>query len=213
MKIGDIFNWWTLVNTDIIDGKILCRCNCGTTKPVSIHNLKKGISKSCGCKPRKLKGESNPITPGEKFGKLTVLGESQSVKSKNGKNIYNSLYFYECLCECGNTKLIKKSQLKNGVSVSCGCTELGPTLYKKLPRWVVRNIRSNADVRNKEWDLDLYYLGDLLESQNYKCFYTGWDLKIGKNGKEKTLSLDRIDSTKGYIRGSSSATITVWSNM
>ena len=56
--------------------------------------------------------------------------------------------------------------------------------------------------RNKDCDLDLSYLKELWEKQNGKCFITNVDLVLKKNyNRNFQASLDRIDSSKGYIRG------------
>lgn len=50
---------------------------------------------------------------GRKFGKLTVIeyaGESKHQKAQ-----------WECLCECGNTKIVIAGNLKNRKTKSCGC--------------------------------------------------------------------------------------------
>ena len=51
---------------------------------------------------------------GKKFGKLTVKNRQGSDKS--GKN---SMWL--CKCDCGNEKIINRSSLTNGSSLSCGC--------------------------------------------------------------------------------------------
>jgi len=60
--------------------------------------------------------------------------------------------------------------------------------------------------RNLDFDIDLAYVLSILMEQNEKCALTGWDLEFvrggdwyGKNPHGATL--DRIDSTKGYVRG------------
>lgn len=49
------------------------------------------------------------------------------------------------------------------------------------------------------YDLTKEYIQELLEKQEYKCYYTGVDLKIGDKLTNPTL--DRIDSSKGYVKG------------
>lgn len=49
-------------------------------------------------------------------------------------------------------------------------------------------------------------MDSLIANQNFKCALTGDDLIIRQSGiylhaTEENLSLDRIDSTKGYIEG------------
>jgi hypothetical protein len=60
--------------------------------------------------------------------------------------------------------------------------------------------------RNKEIGITLQDLKDLWESQNGTCPMTGWKLELPTQSKNyrltiKTASLDRIDSSKGYVVG------------
>ena len=50
---------------------------------------------------------------GEQFGYLTVIREAGKNKSRNT--------LYECLCVCGNKKLVPDTSLKLGRVKSCGC--------------------------------------------------------------------------------------------
>jgi hypothetical protein len=53
MKSGQRFGLWTLVRRDEADGeRWICRCHCGTKRPVGSFNLLYGKSRSCGCGPR-----------------------------------------------------------------------------------------------------------------------------------------------------------------
>lgn len=56
---------------------------------------------------------------GQKFGKLTVVGET-IVLSRNEKNKYR-LRKALCKCECGKEKMVSIMCLTSGHSTSCGC--------------------------------------------------------------------------------------------
>jgi len=64
-------------------------------------------------------------------------------------------------------------------------------------------IKNRATRSNKEFDVTIEYLFDLFEKQHGKCALSGLDIAFARSirSKEKTASLDRIDSTKGYIEG------------
>ena len=57
---------------------------------------------------------------GKKFGKLTVVGKSE--KRSNGH------VMWECLCECGDSTYVRKGNLLNRSTISCGC--LKKNLYE-----------------------------------------------------------------------------------
>ena len=52
---------------------------------------------------------------GKKFGKLTVVCDSGKRRGGRGGIIW------QCLCECGESKLIRQDALVSGRAVSCGC--------------------------------------------------------------------------------------------
>lgn len=65
------------------------------------------------------------------------------------------------------------------------------TLDKKIKEW-----KTKAKKRNIEWNLTTEYI----KSIPMVCFYTGEELTVDRN-KDNTISLDRIDSNKGYVEG------------
>ena len=60
--------------------------------------------------------------------------------------------------------------------------------------------KTSADLRGLEWDLTFEQLADLLIEQDFKCSLTKWDIDAMELNKN-TASLDRIDSSKGYVEG------------
>jgi hypothetical protein len=76
------------------------------------------------------------------------------------------------------------------------------TLYSPF-----RRIFSSLKSRKKECTISIHDLREQWEKQRGICPYTGWKLVLPANSREKIektpnrASLDRIDSSKGYIKG------------
>ena len=100
-----------------------CICDCGTISTVNSINLRKGLSRSCGClkneligdRRRGLRYEINDIV-GRRFGKLVAL---ERVENRDGR------IMYKCQCDCGGVKITKKESLISGETKSCGCLHSG----------------------------------------------------------------------------------------
>lgn len=91
---------------------------------------------------------------------------------------------YDCVKECYKRKSYK---LKND--------------FQSFIEARVANIRSRCKRKSLECDIDAGYLKNILEEQQYKCYYTG--VKLVKNkGRPKynSISFDRVDPNKGYIK-------------
>ena len=89
----------------------ICQCECGNIKSIAANNLRSGNVLSCGCL-RKEKSTMNLI--GKKFGKLTVIKDS-------GQRSRNRNIIWDCKCECGNICQVTTNNLKQNITMSCGC--------------------------------------------------------------------------------------------
>ena len=57
---------------------------------------------------------ASSVQPGQKYGKLTVIGTSAE-KDAQGRTLY------DCSCECGGSRLVPAYLLSSGRVTSCGC--------------------------------------------------------------------------------------------
>ena len=139
---------------------------------------------------------------GKKFGKLLV---------KEFAGHKNNLRQWLCICDCGSEKIVRGGHLTKGFTKSCGC-EAHPTKskhkswggYKEIPLDFFTTIKRNAEIRNIEFKITIEYLWEVFITQKRKCSLSGREFNFGiitRDRKGKTASVDRIDSSKGYIVG------------
>jgi hypothetical protein len=77
--------------------------------------------------------------------------------------------------------------------------------YKDITGTYWGSVKKSAKERNLEFNISIYYIWNLFLSQNEKCSLSGIPIYFNQNSQEfktsQTASLDRIDSSKGYIEG------------
>lgn len=60
--------------------------------------------------------------------------------------------------------------------------------------------RKGGISRGLLWDLEPQNIVDLYTEQEGKCALTGWPISWAEKGLTATVSIDRIDSSEGYIK-------------
>lgn len=94
----------------------LCRCDCGIERVVTGAHLRRGKVKSCG---------KCGFTPGfrvfedltgRRFGYLTVVSQAEDHVSSGG--VVSKAW--NCVCDCGNPKVVTAGHLRSGHTRSCG---------------------------------------------------------------------------------------------
>lgn len=108
----------------------LCKCDCGTVKPVQRAFLTSGKSKSCGCwqkskESRELACIAMQSAYQRKFSTsweklLGIKIGFLTPKSLAPSSVRRSTYFI-CVCDCGKECLKSYSDLINNKTQSCGC--------------------------------------------------------------------------------------------
>lgn len=143
---------------------------------------------------------------GPKYNLLNKRFERLIVTNQTSKR-YKGYVVWECLCDCGNIVFYDCSRLILGRIKSCGCLKTDENVkhfnykgYKDISKTYITTIKHRANRRNLGFDITIEYISDLLEKQNHKCALSGLPIYL-KNKKDKTASLDRIDNSKGYIKG------------
>ena len=150
---------------------------------------------------------------GQKFGFLQTKEIIILDLRKNNSKIYG----FVCVCDCGNNVKKPCREVISGLITSCGCrrdqyekisgkNNVRFTGYEEISGSYWAMLKQSAKLRNHEFSISLKYIWDLFVKQNSMCILSNLELSFPKNKRtvsESTYSasLDRIDSTKGYIEG------------
>lgn len=189
---------------------VICRCDCGKEVEILSSNLLRSNpnSTSCGCKVlTSVKYNFKDIT-GQKFGQLSVIKRLPEYTKTRGA-------MWECQCECGNTVKLASNCLTSGNNVTCGdkSKHYGTQLdthnvrFGEIPAVHLTSIKQNATKRNLEFNVTGEYLWELFLKQEKKCAISNIELVFTPHRNSHkfryltTASLDRIDSSKGYVIG------------
>lgn len=95
-------------------------CECGKKKGYFVSELRRGNIQSCGClnrkkarkKMNKINNRKYRLKGGMVFRRLTVTGNKKRIKGR---------IFWECRCQCGETRWVPAGNLTSGRTKSCGC--------------------------------------------------------------------------------------------
>ena len=141
----------------------------------------------------------------QKIGKLTLITIHRQTKQRK---------WWLCQCEYGNQISRREDYIcrmeHRHYTPSCGCS-YPISLGHKHPHWKgcgklssthFIGIQGKAKRKNIPFTITIQEVWDLFLKQNQKCAISGVDLQFAeskKTGEIMTASLDRIDSSKGYI--------------
>lgn len=150
---------------------------------------------------------------GMTFDKLTVV--------KKLNETYGNSIVWLCKCECGNEHKSTSTRLKASKIASClPCknkrrSEMNKQRVTRVgdisSSWWKSRVEKRAKGYNKghknqgkfDYDIDMEYGWKLFLEQGKKCAYTNQPLFFpkGNNKYNTNASLDRIDASKGYVKG------------
>ena len=144
---------------------------------------------------------------GKRFGRLVVLelDEEQTMKNKNHAKSY------VCQCDCGNIKTIRKQNLKNGITTSCGC-KVRENAKKSTERYidltgqrfgkltVTKKKPKDPEDPNKQHNIGVWWYADC-DCGEKDCIVKGSYLRAGRvlscgcYNKEASHKKNTIDLT------------------
>lgn len=143
---------------------------------------------------------------GQKFNRLTVLELHHKKQRYDKKGIKNGFtYYYLCLCDCGNTKIVSKNNLVTSHVQSCGCLaretkskihlvhgKRKTRLYEIWKGIKQRCLNPNCIAYKNYGGRGITVCDEWLN--DFKAFYD-WAYA---NGYADKLTIDRIDVNKEY---------------
>lgn len=127
---------------------------------------------------------------GNRYGKLVVI---ELAPSQNR----NTMVL--CQCDCGNTAIVRASNLRQGITKSCGCMAHKPEGIAAFNQ-IYNSMRNNARSRGYKFNLTKEQVMGITQEN---CTYCGTaPYQITKdpryNGQFTYNGIDRVDNTKGY---------------
>lgn len=180
------------------DGKLVysCKCDCGAVVDVASSNLPKKMRSHKGC-PIGAKPRYEDLI-GRRFGRLVVQGFAG--RTDRGAT-------WNCVCDCGQTKIVVGKDLRSGRTKSCGCLESesrrrakntthGMTytpIYRSYRSMISRCLPSYHG-HSAYYDRGIKVCDEWIGKDGFIHFHA-WAMA---HGYDPSLTLDRIDVDKGY---------------
>jgi hypothetical protein len=147
---------------------------------------------------------------GRKFGRWTVIKESDRKPVKNGSKPARLLVAWLCRCACGKETSVLSGDLVNGHSQSCGCLKEERRIesISKPSDYVAVTLQTliykgAAKRRNISWKLSREQVTSIIFRP---CVYCGCPPSSPKIDSQGNLigyasGIDRVDNSLGYEEG------------
>lgn len=128
-----------------------------------------------------------------RFEKLTVVREAGNK---------NEEILWECICDCGNIKIISGHSLKRGHTKSCGCSHIGLGTTHGLTATPIYNVWVNMRKRccsDYSTEYEIYGGRGITVCDRWKTSFENFYDDM-KDGYCEGLSIDRIDVNGNYCK-------------
>lgn len=199
-----------LTNKQNNDNRWLWKCQCSCEKHsivyTSMHKLKSGNTKSCGCLQREWAVKKNKMgiidLTGQRYGMLTVIRDLGTI---------NKTHYWECQCDCGNITKVSVNDLRRDLygdktrhgTYSCGCLSKSVGEKKVKTQLELLQIKFEREktfeaCKNLETDRRLrydFYLPDYNTCIEYDGF-THFIANGGWNTEENLAGIQYRDNIK-----------------
>jgi 5-methylcytosine-specific restriction endonuclease McrA len=144
----------------------VCKCVCGKETIQRTVDLNRGKAKSCGCKRYQYTSEKlQKSLVGQRFGRLIAI-ERDDKQTKGGT------YFYKCVCDCGEVKIINGNSLRRGLTKSCGCLKIEMNM-KQYDNGVSTGYYHQKRLNASNQKEHKAFRKAVLERDNYTCTVCG----------------------------------------
>jgi hypothetical protein len=137
------------------------------------------------------------MTVGAKYGALSVLS-SAGLDARQ-----NSIWL--CACDCGNTRTARGSELRRGITTSCGCLKtkrhaLAITKhgYSRDPLYSVWRAMIARTTKSNTASYQFYGARGIAVCDEWSTDFEAFRLWALANGYRQGLSIDRIDNDANY---------------
>jgi len=135
---------------------------------------------------------------GQKFNKLTVVGFAE--RRVSGKYFK---YLWHCVCDCGGTNIVDRSNLKSGSVSSCGCNQWQEkeSAMCRVPEYAVwRSMLQRCSGSNNLSKNSKRYteLGITISEEWKNSFHSFLKDMGSKPSKEYTI--ERVNNSCGYSK-------------
>ena len=166
---------------------LLVKCKCGAEQEMTARSIIRNKPISC---------------PSCSNSKSKIGDECGTLVCKKIFHDENDIRRIVCECKvCGTEKTVNPSSFTYGC-ISCETCFPRENFISKgankpiQPKRYLQQLKTQAFSRNLDVNIDLDFILKLLEKQKYKCALSGIEIRF----EIGNLSLDRIDSSKGYSK-------------